>query len=202
MKYAHVERERRYVFSEVPEGVMSTRQVVDRYIIGTRLRLREVTEDGAITRKLSQKIRLSSGPQEVACTNFYLDEGEWDVLERLPATVLRKTRLLVDRDGIRVAVDVFKDGTIVAEIDDGENPSDLIPHWLSVLEDVSDEEQWTGARLAERLSGADPQILPCSPLLRLCPIMHIMSTWITGGTLNIAPLPLHPGQTPLVAFSK
>ncbi len=134
---------------------MSTRQVVDRYIIGTRLRLREVTEDGAITRKLSQKIRLSSGPQEVACTNFYIDEGEWDVLERLPATVLRKTRLLVDRDGIRVAVDVFKDGTIVAEIDDGENPSDLIPDWLSVLEDVSDEEQWTGARLAERLSGAD-----------------------------------------------
>lgn len=155
LKYAHVERERRFLLSGIPEGVSSTRQIVDRYIIGTRIRLREVIESGAVTRKLSQKIRLSSGPQEVACTNFYLDDAEWDVLSQLSARILRKTRHLVDRDGIRVAVDVLDDGTILAEIDDGENPSDLVPDWLSVLKDVSDDEQWTGSRLAERLSGAD-----------------------------------------------
>lgn len=160
LKYAHVERERRFLPSGVPEGISSTRQVVDRYIDGTRLRLREVTENGATTRKLSQKIRLSSGPQEIACTNFYLDEAEWEVLAQLPARILRKTRHLVDRDGIRVAVDVFKDGTIVAELDDGKNPSELVPDWLSVLEDVSDDEEWTGSRLAERLKEADSRASP------------------------------------------
>lgn len=155
LKYAHVERERRYLLSELPDGVVSTRQLVDRHIAGTRLRLREVIKNGAVTRKLGQKIRLGDGPQEVACTNFYLDDNEWDVLEQLPARILRKTRHLVERDGIRVAVDVFADGTIIAEIDDGENPSDLVPDWLTVIKDVSDDEQWTGSRLAERLDGAE-----------------------------------------------
>lgn len=155
LKYAHVERERRFLLSEVPGGAASTRQLVDRYIAGTRLRLREVTENGDVTRKLSQKVRLSSGPQEVACTNFYLDDDEWDALSRLPALILLKTRHVIRRDDVVIAVDVLADGTIIAEIDDGEFPSDVVPNWLSVLEDVSDDEEWTGSRLAERLNGAD-----------------------------------------------
>ena len=149
LKYAVVERERRYVLARLPEGVTSTREILDRYVTGTRLRLREVREDdGNLTRKLTHKVRLGDGPAEVACTNLYLDDAEWALLVALPARVLRKRRHLVRRDGVLVAVDEHADGTLVAEIDDGDRPSDLVPGWLDVMADVSDDEAWTGARLA------------------------------------------------------
>ncbi|MEO7745456.1 MAG: hypothetical protein ABIV05_04440 [Actinomycetota bacterium] len=149
LKYAVVERERRFLLRGLPDGVTATRTIVDRYVVGTRLRLREVHEDdGTVVRKLSHKVRLDVGPAEVACTNLYLDDEEWALLVALPARVLCKTRHLARRDGLTVAIDEHGDGTLVAEIDDRDQPSSLVPVWLDVIEDVSDDERWTGARLA------------------------------------------------------
>lgn len=149
LKYAVVERERRYLLASLPEGVATTREIVDRYVTKTRLRLREVREsDGTVVRKLGHKVRLTDGPAEVACTNFYLDEEEWAVLAALPARTLHKKRHMVQRDGVLVAIDEHRDGTLVAEIDDGDQPSQDVPDWLDILEDVSNEERWTGAYLA------------------------------------------------------
>jgi CYTH domain-containing protein len=149
LKYATVERERRFLVSSIPEGVTRSVKILDRYIIGSRLRLREVAEvDGTIVRKLGQKIRISPGPEEVASTTLYLDDAEWDLLCRLPSRVLRKTRHIMDRDGIIVAIDEHNDGTLVAEIDYGDRPPSRAPAWLPVLEDVSHDERWTGAHLA------------------------------------------------------
>ena len=149
LKYAVVERERRYLVASLPDGVTRTQHIEDRYVTGTRLRLREVREDdGGVIRKLGHKVRLSEGPAEVACTNLYLDEQEWSVLVCLPARLLRKKRHLVQRDGLLVAVDEHEDGTLVAEIDDRDQPSRDVPDWLDVVEDVSDDERWTGSRLA------------------------------------------------------
>lgn len=154
LKYAVVERERRYVLAALPEGITRTRQITDRYVVGTRLRLREVqNEDGTVVHKLSHKVRLAEGPGEVACTNVYLNDEEWILLHELPAHELRKTRHLVHRDGLIVAIDEHEGGTLVAEIDDGEQPSPLVPGWLDVVEDVSDDETWTGAALAARYAG-------------------------------------------------
>ena len=151
LKYAVVERERRYLLGTLPEGITETKVIIDRYVTGTRLRLREVREsDGTVTRKLGHKVRLSDGPAEVACTNFYLNDEEWSLLLSLPAQVLRKQRHIVRREGLLVAVDEHEDGTLVAEIDDGETPSDVIPGWLDVVRDVSVDETWTGARLARQ----------------------------------------------------
>ena len=44
LKYAVVERERRFLLASLPEGIDCTRQIIDRYLTGTRLRLREVRE--------------------------------------------------------------------------------------------------------------------------------------------------------------
>jgi len=149
LKYAVVERERRYIVASLPDCVVSTRAIVDRYLTGTRLRLREVREgDGVVIRKLGHKVRLTEGPGEVACTNFYLNDAEWAVLAALPARTLRKKRHLVARDGWRVAIDEHEDGTLVAEIDDHDNPSAPIPEWLDVVIDVTDDEAWTGGELA------------------------------------------------------
>lgn len=149
LKYAVVERERRFLLATLPKGVVSTTEIVDRYVTGTRLRLREVRHgDGTMIRKLGQKVRLGEGPAEVACTAIYLDEGEWTLLCELPALLLRKTRHLVRRDGVVVAVDEHQDGTLIAEIDDGDQPSHFVPEWLDVVADVSHDERWTGIRLA------------------------------------------------------
>ena len=149
LKYAVVERERRFLVASLPEGVRATKQITDRYVTGTRLRLREVrADDGSVVRKLGHKVRLSEGPAEVACTNFYLDDQEWAVLVALPARVLRKTRHMLHRDGLHVAVDEHEDGTLVAEIDDREQPSEFVPEWLDIIEDVTRDERWTGAWLA------------------------------------------------------
>lgn len=148
-----VERERRFLLSRLPEGVEEVREVVDRYLTGTRLRLREVhLADGTVVRKLTQKVRTGEGPTEIACTNLYLDDAEWAVLAALPGRTLRKRRHLVVRDGLRVAVDEHVDGTLLAEIDDGAQASDLVPDWLDVTAEVTLDEAWTGAALARRLS--------------------------------------------------
>jgi CYTH domain-containing protein len=149
LKYAVVERERRYVLARLPEGVTSTKDILDRYVTGTRLRLREVREDdGTVTRKLGHKVRLSEGPAEVASTNFYLNDDEWTLLTALPARLLRKRRHIVRRDGLLVAIDELEDGTLIAEIDDRDQPSDFVPEWLDVVDDVSSDEAWTGVGLA------------------------------------------------------
>jgi len=149
LKYAVVERERRFLVSSLPGVAHERRRIVDRYVTGTRLRLREVvTEDGAVTRKLGHKVRLGEGPGEIACTSLYLDDDEWEVLCRLPAKTLRKVRHFVTQDGVTVAIDELDDGTLLAEIDDQDATPAPIPSWLDVLQDVSDDEKWTGAQLA------------------------------------------------------
>lgn len=149
LKYAVVERERRFLVERLPQGVTRSLRIVDRYLSGTRLRLREVVDgDGVVTRKLGHKVRLTEGPEAVACTSMYLDDTEWELLCRLPARILRKTRHLVQRDGLTVAVDQLEDGTLLAEIDDGDSPSSFVPGWLAVTADVSTDERWTGAQLA------------------------------------------------------
>lgn len=149
LKYAVVERKRRLLVRGVPDGVVDVLDIVDRHVDGTRLRLREVTSaDGSVVRKLTQKVRLGAGAATVACTNFYIDDAEWALLVGLPARTLRKRRHVVERDGLRVIVDEHLDGTLVAEIDDGDGERLPVPAWLDVVEDVSDDEAWTGGALA------------------------------------------------------
>lgn len=149
LKYAVVESERRFLVGSVPDGVERTSQIVDRYVVGTRLRLREVVEpDGSVVRKLGHKVRLTDGPERVACTSVYLDDAEWALLQELPARVLRKRRHHVRVDGLHVAVDELPDGTLLAEIDGGDQPVADVPAGLDVLREVTGDEAWTGASLA------------------------------------------------------
>ena len=72
----------------------------------------------------------------------------WRGPRGLPAQLLRKRRHLVRRDGLLVAVDELEDGTLIAEIDDHDQPSDSVPEWLDVVDDVTSDEAWTGSQLA------------------------------------------------------
>ncbi|WP_017932791.1 hypothetical protein [Nocardioides sp. Iso805N] len=143
LKYAHLETERRFLLGGLPDGVVGVSDIVDHYLDGTRLRLREVTRDRMTVRKLSQKVRLA-GPAVIAHTTLYLDDAEWALLSTLPARSLRKRRHHLVRDGRAIAVDEFADGTLVAEIDGGEDRPADPPAWLPVIREVTDDEAFTG----------------------------------------------------------
>ena len=150
-KYAHVERERRWLLAAPPHFLDDVQQlrIMDRYLTGTRLRLREVTHaDGTVVRKLGHKVRLGDDAAEVAHTSLYLDDAEWNVLVTLPAGVLHKTRTLVQHDGGAIAVDVHADGMVIAELDAGDGPTRELPPSYDVVREVTEEEEFTGAALA------------------------------------------------------
>lgn len=151
LKYAHVERERRWLLATVPELTGRPLGITDRYLVGTRLRLREVTDGESVIRKLGHKVRLEEDAAEVACTNFYLDDAEWSTLSVLPARVLRKQRWRIVRDGRPVAVDVFGGdlaGLCLAETDRGSGHDAGLPAGLDPAAEVSSDERFTGGALA------------------------------------------------------
>jgi CYTH domain-containing protein len=167
LKYAHVERERRWLLDGLPSLPDDARQVriVDRYLHGTRLRLREVHEtDGTAVRKLGHKVRLGDDSREVACTSLYLDDAEWAALSVLPGDRLAKVRVFVPHGDHTIAVDVFEAphaGLVIAEIDAGEGEAVGLPTRYHVIREVTDQEKYTGAALAR--AGAPEAAKPPPP---------------------------------------
>ena len=153
LKYAHVERERRWLVD--PTGALpdadDVLEISDRYVTGSRLRLREVRNpDGSVVRKLGHKVRLGTGPEEVACTSLYLDEEEWALLAALPADELHKQRRRLRVDGRVVALDLFGGhctGLVLVEIDGSPalTPTDA---GVAVVAEVTNDERLTGGGLA------------------------------------------------------
>ncbi len=154
MKYAVVEHERRWLLPGVPGGARDPRRITDRYLDGTRLRLRLVeSPDGEVlSRKLGHKRRVErADPSAVLHTSLYLDEAEWAVLAALPGRELAKTRWLLDVGEWLAAVDLFDDGLVLLEIDFGSEDalrSFVPPSWFG--DEVTADEAFTGGRLAGR----------------------------------------------------
>ena len=149
-KYCRVERERRFLLNHLPPGVTQARHITDRYLDGTRLRLRElIARDRPPVFKLTQKVS-QPGPaaQQGFITTLYLSREEFEILCQLPAHYLQKTRYSLPPFGI----DVFEgelSGLILAEAE-FESPSEAdaltIPSIL--LQEVSIDLRFTGGRLA------------------------------------------------------
>jgi hypothetical protein len=107
-KYARVERERRFLLAGPPPASAGTarRRITDRYLPGTRLRLRraEYLDSGACEFKLTQKVPVGRpGYARGLTTNTYLSAAEYDLLASLHGEVLSKTRLSVPP----LSIDVF-----------------------------------------------------------------------------------------------
>ncbi|MFQ5967327.1 MAG: hypothetical protein ACE5MI_06920 [Acidimicrobiia bacterium] len=121
-KYSRPERERRFLLAELPEGVSDPRRIVDRYLSGTRLRLRRIEDvSGNVEQlKLGHKVRPDeTDPSLILHTSLYLSPDEYEILSWLRASELVKVRHRLDLDP-RAAVDVFEGrlaGLILLEID-------------------------------------------------------------------------------------
>jgi CYTH domain-containing protein len=151
-RYARRERERRFLLAGVPSGdIQKTAHIVDRYFLGTRLRLRqtiETTGDSSKTfYKLTQKVPTSDGAPGLISTT-YLNKDEFALIARLPGSELRKTRYSNPPFG----VDAFESplgGLFLAEVefdDDEAMQAFSPPPWI--VAEVTCDTRFTGGHLA------------------------------------------------------
>ncbi len=126
MKYAHVERERRYLILSDLDGLVPIKvlKIQDGYVVDTTLRWRRVVEEGKPTVfKLGQKIRVGEDhPLKIAHTTMYVSEDEFSLLAALSANTLEKQRSIFLQGDSQFAVDEFEGelkGLLLAEVDLG-----------------------------------------------------------------------------------
>jgi hypothetical protein len=158
-KYAQIERERRYLLRALPPSLQGSGdfvRFVDRYLPESALRLRRIEspEGQPVSLKLARKWVTPALPaEETLITNLYLAAGEYEMLARLPAAILRKRRYTLLHAGNRFSVDQFEgplEGLVLAEMH-------LFPEMGPVtgcplpgcVREVTAEPAFTGGRLAQ-----------------------------------------------------
>ena len=158
-KYAWVERERRFLLNDLPEGLMRTdphMQITDNYITGTRLRIRKVRDPKTNnwTVKFTQKFAPDrSDLSRTIITNIYLTALEADTLSVFETNEIRKNRYYFDFEGRRFSIDMFLGellGLVLAETSfetDDEVKQFQMPAFA--LADVTNNEIFTGGRLCQ-----------------------------------------------------
>src|SRR6478672_3138618 len=112
-KYAHVERERRYLLEDLPEGLTRVEhhlQITDNYITGTRLRIRKVRDPRTNKWVVKFTQKFAPNPQDLSrtiITNTYLNAIEADTLSAFAANEIRKNRYPFEFGGRAYSVDMF-----------------------------------------------------------------------------------------------
>ena len=165
-KYARVERERRYLLRDLPEGLTRADhhlQITDNYITGTRLRIRKVRDPK--TNKWVVKFTQKFAPNthdfsRTIITNTYLSAIEAETLSMFDANEIRKNRYKFEFEGRTFAIDMFVGdlfGLVLAETGfESDEEMDNFPVPSFALADVTNNALFTGGRLSE-LTFADIQ---------------------------------------------
>jgi len=158
-KYARVERERRYLLQDLPEGLTRADphlQITDNYITGTRLRLRKVREPrtNKWTVKFTQKF--APNPDDLSrtiITNTYLNVLEAETLSVFNTNEIRKNRYYFDFEGRRFSIDMFLGdlfGLVMAEV--GFETDEELDNYRQppfALADVTNIPLFSGGKLSE-----------------------------------------------------
>ena len=157
-KYARLERERRYLLDDLPEGLTRASphvQITDNYITGTRLRLRKVREPqtNKWTVKFTQKFAPNAADlSRTIITNIYLTAAESEVLGVFEANEIRKNRYPYEFAGRKFSVDMFLGdlfGLVLAETGfDSDEELDSFPLPPFAVEDVTQNEVFSGGNLS------------------------------------------------------
>ena len=158
-KYARVERERRYLLADLPEGLTRADphlQITENYITGTRLRLRKIREPrtNKWTVKFTQKF--APNPEDLShtvITNTYLNALEAETLSVFNSNEIRKNRYYFEFEGRKFAVDMFLGdlfGLVLAEVSfDTDEELDRFAKPSFALADVTDDPVFAGGSLCE-----------------------------------------------------
>ena len=158
-KYALVERERRYLLQDLPEGLTRADphlQITDNYLTGTRLRMRKVREPrtNKWTVKLTQKF--APNPDDYSrtiITNIYLNALESEMLDIFNANEIRKNRYSFEFEGRKFSVDMFLGdlfGLVLAEVSfETDEELNSYPKPPFAIADVTNVPTFTGGELCQ-----------------------------------------------------
>jgi len=158
-KYARVERERRYLLSDLPEGLTRADphlQITDNYITGTRLRLRKVREPrtNKWTVKFTQKF--APNPEDLSrtvITNTYLNALEAETMSVFNGNEIRKNRYRFEFEGRTFGIDMFLGdlfGLVLAEVSfDTDEELDSFAKPSFAIADVTNDPVFAGGSLCE-----------------------------------------------------
>ena len=158
-KYARVERERRYLLQDLPEGLTRASphvQITDNYLTGTRLRFRKVRDPqtNKWTVKLTQKFAPDAEDfSRTIITNIYLNALEAETLAVFDTNEIRKNRYPFEFAARKFSVDMFLGdlfGLVMAEVSfETDEDLDDFPRPSFAIAEVTNNELFTGGRLCE-----------------------------------------------------
>ena len=155
MKYAAIERERRWLCDGLPEIADRATEIYllsDLYITNTQLRLRDAQlDDGTpVWPRLAKKVDVDASHRLI--TSIYLSPEELTLFQNMPGTILKKTRHVVDFNGHRMAIDQFSgalQGLVLVEAEFDDDPSMATfhaPDWVS--REVTSDPLFSGGHLS------------------------------------------------------
>jgi CYTH domain-containing protein len=159
MKYGHIERERRFLVKMLPPEIDLERdylRIHDRYLLGTRLRLREITDPTGrvIKQKFAQKETISGySNSHTHITNLYLTQQEYNLLSTLGGLEISKCRYKYSCSEYIAGIDVFEGvlkGLILAEVEftsDEEMEQFQPPSFFTI--EVTNEPFFSGGNLVK-----------------------------------------------------
>lgn len=158
-KYARLERERRYLLQDLPEGLKRTdhhQQITDNYLTGTRLRIRKVRDPRSNKWIVKFTQKFAPDPKDLSrtlITNIYLNAYEAEVLSMFEANEIRKNRYPFEYEGRAFSIDMFLGalfGLVLAEVSfETDNEMEGYPLPPFALAEVTNNPVFTGARLSE-----------------------------------------------------
>ena len=158
-KYAHIERERRYLLRDLPEGITRADphlQITDNYITGSRLRLRKVRDPRTNKWVVKFTQKFAPDPEDLSrtiITNTYLNALESEVLSVFNTNEIRKNRYYFEFDGRKFSIDMFLGdlfGLVLAEVSfETDEELDNFPKPPFALVDVTNDPLFSGGRLCD-----------------------------------------------------
>ena len=158
-RYARVERERRYLLEDLPEGLTRAEhhlQITDNYITGTRLRIRKVRDPRTNKWVVKFTQKFAPNPNDLSrtiITSLYLNAHEAETLSIFEANEIRKNRYYHEFEGRRFSIDMFLGdlfGLVLAESDfDTDEELDRFATPSFAIADVTNNELFSGGKLSE-----------------------------------------------------
>lgn len=158
-KYARIERERRYLLQDLPEGLTRADhhlQITDNYLTGTRLRIRKVRDPKTNKWIVKFTQKFAPNPADLSrtiITNTYLNALEAETLSVFEANEIRKNRYPFEFAGRQFSIDMFLGdlfGLVLAEVSfDTDEELDSFPLPPFAMADVTNHELFSGGKLSE-----------------------------------------------------
>jgi CYTH domain-containing protein len=158
-KYARVERERRYLLQDLPEGLTRADyhlQITDNYVTGTRLRIRKVRDPKANKWIVKFTQKFAPDPADLSrtiITNIYLNAIEAEILSVFEANEIRKNRYRFPFEGREFSIDMFLGGLfglVMAEVSfETDEELDGFQKPPFAIADVTNNEIFSGGKLSE-----------------------------------------------------